>query len=263
MVDYHLHTRLCRHAEGEMSQYIENAIEAGIDEIAFTDHIPLPDQYDSAHRMSLAEFETYLDWIESARSTYKEIKIRTGIEADYLPQYEKFLDDFLRQYRFDMVLMSVHFINHWQDGNWVFNYSFPGREEKDIFRDYTEALISGIRTGLFDIVAHIDLLKRQGVSLIQEYPDLADSILDEIKNQDMVVEINTSGFRKAVAESYPGRDWFPALITKKIDICTGSDAHKPEQVGFNFGQTYRDLADHGFTVITSFENRSKQYRKIL
>ena len=263
MLDYHLHTRLCRHAEGEVNQYIEKAIEAGLDEIAITDHIPLPDKYDSVHRMSLAEIETYLNWIESARSTYKEIKILTGIEADYLPQYEYFLADFLQQYPFDIVLMSVHFITHWQDGNWVFNYSFPGRDEKEIFRDYAEAMISGIRTGLFDVVAHLDLLKRPGNSLMQKYPDLAEKILDEIKNQGLVVEINTSGYRKAVADSYPGQDWFSALRSKNIEICTGSDAHKPEQVGFGFAQTYRALTDHGFSTITGFEKRRKQLRKIL
>ena len=258
MIDYHIHTRLCRHAEGELNQYIERAIEAGIEEIAFTDHMPLPEQYDSVHRMSMAEIETYLNWIESARNSYHEIKILTGIEADYLPQFENFLSDFLGQFPFDIVLMSVHFINHWKDGNWVFNYSFPGRDPKEIFRDYADALISGIRTGLFDVVAHIDLLKRPGESMIQKYPDLVNMILDEIKKQDMIVEINTSGLRKAAAECFPGRDWLSAIQSKQIGICTGSDAHRPDHIGFNFDMIYPELSKHGFSAITCFDKRHKK-----
>ena len=60
MIDYHIHTKLCKHAEGEIHQYIESAISAGLAEIAFTDHNPLPDKFDIAHRMEMEEIELYL-----------------------------------------------------------------------------------------------------------------------------------------------------------------------------------------------------------
>ena len=39
--DYHTHTPLCRHAEGNPVDYAKRAIEIGLDEIGFSDHSPM------------------------------------------------------------------------------------------------------------------------------------------------------------------------------------------------------------------------------
>lgn len=262
MIDYHIHSSLCRHAEGELNEYIEHAITSGIREIAVTDHIPLPNKFDLAHRMNMRDIETYLHWIDNARMTYPEIIIRSGIEADYIKGYEDFLGKFLASYKFDVVLMSIHFIGHWKDGNWVFNYSFPERDREDIFNDYINEMIAGIKTGLFDVVAHVDLLKKPGESFIKLFPEKVDQLLTEIKKSDMALEINSSGFRKEVGESFPGIDWLNALHTKEVPVCTGSDAHKPGQVGFNFEYVYDELKKHGFSFLACFEDRRKFYQAI-
>ena len=81
MIDNHMHTKLCKHAEGDLFEYVEKAILKGVSEIAFTDHIPLPDNFDLAHRMRLSEMEKYARWIQQAQKIYPEITIRYGIEA--------------------------------------------------------------------------------------------------------------------------------------------------------------------------------------
>ncbi len=75
--DYHIHTKLCKHASGEMEEYVESAIQKGLKEIAFTDHIPLPDNFDIAHRMTENELELYLENINKLSDLYPEIEIKS------------------------------------------------------------------------------------------------------------------------------------------------------------------------------------------
>jgi histidinol-phosphatase (PHP family) len=257
MIDYHIHTKLCKHADGEMHEYVESAIRAGLSEIAFTDHIPLPDKFDIEHRMYFDEMDTYLNWIDKNKSQYPEIRILTGIEADYISGYEEFLDDFIHKYHFDIVIMSVHFINNWPNGHWVFNYSFPDKNQYDIFVEYLNEIINGIRTGLFDVLGHADLIKLPGQSLIKDAPEKTDELLKEIVASDMTIEINTSGFRREIQESYPGFDWLKAIIENEISITTGSDAHRPDQIALKFDLLYQELHKRDIHTITGFRNRKK------
>jgi histidinol-phosphatase (PHP family) len=259
LIDYHLHTRLCKHASGEINEYVEWAIQLGLKEIAFTDHIPLPNNYDIAHRMHEREIEIYLDWLANMRKSYPEIIIRYGIEADYIEGLEEYLEQFLKNYQFDIVIMSIHFIKKWPKGDWVFNYSFPERTPDDIFKDYITAMIKGIRTELFDVVGHADLIKLPGQSLVQLVPNLVQELLKEIKSAGMAIEINSSGYRREINESYPGFDWLGMIKEYQIPITTGSDAHLPSQIALNFSDLYQALTDHGIRNITGFKQRKSYH----
>jgi len=255
MIDYHNHTKLCKHAEGDVFEYIEKAIEQGIQEFAFTDHIPMPDSFDIAHRMEMTEMDEYVKWIENARARFPEIKILLGIEAEFYEGFEDFTEHFLKQYDFDLVIMSVHFIRNWQDGNWVFRYDFPGKTLAEIYTEYLDTVNKGIKTKLFDVVGHIDLIKKEGYPLMQVVPEEVKTVLKNIKDCGMVLEINTSGFRRKIAESYPHSDWLPLVKELNVPVCVGSDSHNPEQVGLNFVETYKILAKQGIKEFAHFEKR--------
>ena len=255
MIDYHLHTTLCKHARGTVEEYVQAAVGQGITEIAFTDHIPLPAGFDRAHRMEPGELDTYVKWVEQIRSHYPDIKIRLGIEADYYIGFENYTEDLLKRYDFDVVIMSVHFLQHWPEGNWVFNYSFPEKSNAEIYTDYINTLIEGIGSGLFDIIGHADLIKQAGDSLVNTIPDDIDRLLAAVNRAGMAVEINTSGYRKIAGESYPGLDWLPLLKTRDVAITTGSDSHAPEQVGLQFQAVYQALRREGFDRLTGYEKR--------
>ncbi len=261
-IDYHNHTRLCKHASGDVIEYVEQAVEAGLSEIAFTDHMPLPDGYDSAHRMDMHQMETYLNWIQAARERFPQITILFGIEADFIDGSERYIEDFLNRFNFDLVIMSVHFIRHWPEGNWVFGYDFPDRSHRQILEDYFDAMQRGIETGLFDIVGHMDLIKQPGQSLIKTVPDRVSAIIDSIKKQKMCVEINSSGFRKIHRESFPGTEWFSLLKQYEIDLTTGSDSHAPLQVALNFDSVYKMLKKYNFNRIVAFRERKKHFIEI-
>ncbi len=203
MRDYHIHTKLCGHAYREMEEYVETAIDRGFTEICFTDHIPFPDSYDRAHRMGMDDLGFYLEEVERLKGTFPGITILTGIEADYMDRYRDYLAEFFKEYSFDLVIMAIHFIDHWPDGNWTFKYDFPDRTMKEIYHDYFTFMNRGLETGFFDVLAHMDLIKRPGYPVLKTNRDDVEMILGTLKKQNMAIEINTSGFRREIAEPYP------------------------------------------------------------
>jgi len=239
--DYHLHTARCKHATGTMEAYVEQAIQLGLEEIAFTDHIPLPDEFDIDHRMARSELDEYLKEITDLKKTYPEISILTGIEADYYEGFESYTDDILSQYPFDIVLMAVHFLRHWPDGNWAFGYQFPGKSMADIYSDYLATVIRGIRTGLFDVVAHVDLIKKAGYPIFDHARESFIEVLREVRQANMAIEINTSGRRKNINEFFPSNELWELIFEQNLPITIGSDAHSPSQVGLCFDMVAEHL----------------------
>ncbi|HHE55776.1 MAG TPA: histidinol-phosphatase HisJ [Caldithrix abyssi] len=241
-LDYHIHTKLCKHASGQMAEYVEQALKLGFDEIAFTDHIPLPQNFDPAHRMSLSEIDFYLNEIEKLKTRFgKDIKILTGIEADFYDGFEDYLADFLNRFPMDIVILSVHFIRDWPAGNWTFSYYFPGRPLKEIYSDYLQALMRGVKTGLFNVLGHLDLIKRDEARLLDGNEQEVRQLLGLVRQQNMAVEINTSGLRKEIGEPYPHQSIWPLLAEFQLPVTMGSDAHAPNQVGFRFAEIERQL----------------------
>lgn len=259
MIDYHMHTKLCKHARGEAHEFIETAIAAGITEIAFTDHIPLPDGFDLQHRMAENEIELYIRWIESLQIRYPGIKIRLGIEADYIEGLEEYLFKFLNTYDFDVVIMAVHFLKHWPADQWVFAYDFPGKPIEAIYLDYLETVIRGIRTGLFDILGHADIIKNPAAPLLSVVPGGVYKLLSEIKSAGMAMEINTSGFRKPIGESFPALNWLGAAQRYGIPLTIGSDAHRPSQIALRFPEVYIRLEQFNINRLATFEKRQMKY----
>ena len=261
--DYHIHTKLCRHAGGEMYEYIEKAIEKGLAEIAFTDHIPLPDKFDAAHRMAEHELEEYCSKIDVLEKTYQEIKILRGIEADYYAGFEGYLNSVIRNFDFDLVIMSVHFIKGWPKDNWAFSYHFPDKTYSEIYRDYLKALSEGIKTELFDIVGHLDLIKSPEESLIKHNAHEVEELLTLISSKRMAVEINTSGLRKQIGELFPHQSIIKQLIRNDIPLTFGSDAHQPEHVGFYFEELSDYLETFNKVKTATFDKRKLTIKEYL
>lgn len=242
MRDYHVHTPFCRHAHGEMSDYIESAIEKGIVEICFTDHIPLPNGFDSAHRMAIEDMNSYLEEIMRLRDMYSEISILVGIEADYIEGYERYLEEFFSRYPFDLVIMAIHFIKGWPRNSWVFSYSYNDETLPKKYHQYFDAMSKGINTGLFDVVGHLDLIKRPHLQVLESNADDIEKVLDCVHKQDMSVEINTSGLRKSIGETYPGFDIIEKISARGIPMIIGSDSHTPHQIGAKFYDVLKQVS---------------------
>jgi histidinol-phosphatase (PHP family) len=255
MRDYHVHTFLCRHASGTVEEYVEAAIGRGIEEICFTDHMPMPEERYTYNRMLMEEIDIYFHDIEAARTKYPGITILTGIEAEYIKGYEDYLADWLGRYPFDMVIMSIHYVAHWPEGQWVFGYHFPHKTIRQIYHEYFQAMVSGIRSGLFDVVGHLDLIKRNDIPVLETNGDDIERVLEAVHQQGMCVEANTSGLRKSIGEIFPSLDIIPAILDRGIPLTLGSDAHKPEHVGFRFTEVSDSLKSFTDVKLARFKNR--------
>ena len=240
-----------------MEKYVETAINKGLEEICFTPHSPYPKHGlpGTNLRMDLEEIDIYLNNLERLRRQFKEIKILAGIEADYYKGYEKFLEDFLSRYPFDLVLISIHFIRHWPKGHWIFGFDFPDKTLSMIYKEYFQELKNGIKTGLFDCVAHLDLIKQPGHPVLETNRQDVEEIIDLCCRKKMSIEINTSGFRKDVGEPYPSQDIIPLMIEQGVELIIGSDAHAPQQVALCFQEIDKLLKEFPDARIIRYKKR--------
>ncbi len=265
MLDYHIHTSRCGHAEGLIEDYVEKAVEKGIEEIGFSDHFPMDILGFSAETicsMNFEELEDYLEDIDTLNSKNKKrINIKTGVEMDYQSSIEEKLKEFTGDSRWDYIIGSVHFI----DG---YDFSKPGQDDffnhnsiDDLYLKYFEKVKNLAKSGIFDIIAHIDLIKKYGkkpgkISLEEVYGEVARVVSDS----DMVVEINTAGLRHPVGEIYPSDELMKKLVEKGVPFTLGSDAHRPEDIGFGFRTIKEKLEKHKVESLVGFQKREPFYQ---
>jgi len=239
--DYHVHTFLCKHAEGSLPEYVSFAREKSIPEICFTDHIPTPHSYDVECRMTLEQFPSYKDLVSEARDS-DDPTILFGVEADYYDGCERFLDEWIPAQGFDLVIGSVHYIGDWGFDNPKNLKVWDSVDVAGVWREYFRILDRLVGTGFFDVVGHLDLPKKFGHRprdrVVRE---MAKPLLDRIALSGTGIEVNTAGLRKTVGEMYPSAFLLELARDREIPICFGSDAHQPHEVGYAFDKAM-DLA---------------------
>ncbi len=223
-----------------MSEYIETAIAAGLAEIGFSDHAPLPDEYREGITMKVSETETYLDLIESESKRYREkIIVRTGFEVDY-PLLGTFDDRYFSDPRIDYLMGSCHFIDDWIFDHPDFIDEFERRDINVVYTRYFEILSGLVESGLFNIVGHFDLVKKFGHRATRDLKKEIEAVFSGMPPEGVAVEINTAGLRKPVEEIYPSADIVSLLFELNVPVTLGSDSHHPSEVGHEFPARRRD-----------------------
>ncbi len=257
-VDLHNHTTLCNHAEGSVDEYINKAIEVGIDIYGFADHAPM--NYDPKYRMTLEEKKIYDNWIIEAKQKYKsQIKILHAYEVDYLDGF--ILDEVINS-DIDYLIGSVHFLKN-KDDMWGFdNPEFIGvYKSKDIdtiWSEYFDAIKAMANTNLFDIVGHLDLIKVFKFLPKKDIRLLASDALKAIKKANLTLEINAAGLRKPIKETYPSKILLEEAYSLDIPITFSSDAHSVEQIGFKYDECVALAKEIGYTKCMTFDKRDKE-----
>jgi histidinol-phosphatase (PHP family) len=247
-----MHTPLCKHAVGEPADYARAALARGLPAIAFTDHAPAPDGYDPGTRMDLRQFPDYAALIEPLRAGGPP-EVLYGIEADYYPGGVDFLRLWLPRQSFDLVLGSVHFIDAWGFDHPANATMWNTADVKGVWRRYFALVGELAETGLFDVVAHLDLPKKFGHRPSdRDLREMALPLLDRVARAAMAIELNTSGLRRPVKEIYPSADLLAWAREREIPIVFGSDAHTPDDVGRDFDAALRLARDVGYTHYRRF-----------
>jgi len=254
LVDLHNHTKLCNHAEGEISQYIEKAIECGTKYFGFSDHAPM--NFDPIYRMNFTDMKKYESDVLKQNELYKDkINILFGYEVDYLPGH---MDERVLNAKVDYLIGSVHFIDKWSFDNPEFISGWKNKDIDAIWHAYFEATEAMAKSGKFDIVGHLDLIKVFKFMPKQDVRILAKNALQAIKRSNMVLEVNTAGLRKPIGELYPSRGLLEEAYALDIPITFSSDAHSVEQVGFSYEHATTLAKEVGYTKAATFEGRDRQ-----
>ncbi|MFA5087780.1 MAG: histidinol-phosphatase HisJ [Candidatus Omnitrophota bacterium] len=254
--DYHMHTFLCGHADGQPHEYAEQAIKVGLKEIGFSDHAPLLSHRDPSITMDIGQLPEYQRLIEHVRQDYrKKIKIKVGIEADFLPGYENQTKELLAGYPYDYVIGSVHFIKGWAFDNPDEKVGWKQKDTNAVYSEYYDCLRRCAQTGLFDIMAHVDLVKKFGHRPTEDFTGEIEKTAQVFKKCGVVIEINTSGLRKPAKEIYPEPKILKIYREAGVPLTFGSDAHEPADVARDFDKAVQLAKRAGYQKYVLFRRR--------
>jgi histidinol-phosphatase (PHP family) len=259
--DYHMHTPRCHHATGSVRDYAEAALRIGLTEIGMSDHSPMPGGFDKQWRMDRAELPDYLGEVEAVRDAFAgRLTVRIGLEADFHPGSESYVQDMIDGYAWDYVIGSVHYLGDWGFDNPDNLDDWNGRDVEQAYCDYFAAVAASAATGMFDIIGHPDLIKKFGHRPppgSRRVLAAETAMLDAVLASGTALEISSAGLRKPVGEVYPHGRMLALAAERGIPFAFGSDAHTPGEVGHAMDTCLGMLAACGIHEVVRFEKRRR------
>lgn len=255
LYETHIHTPLCRHAVGGPHDYADVAFRRGFDGLIVTCHGPMPNGFSASVRMRPDEFDEYLRLVFRARQDWRgRIDVRLGIEAEYFPGYEKWIEHQLQLADFQYVLGSIHpQIREFKEQYWT-------GDPIEFQRVYFRMLADAAETGFFDCLSHPDVVKHELPSHWNPQAIMDDicETLDRIAVAGVALELNTSGANKPVPEMNPFPEMLVEMQKRSIPVVIGADAHDPDRVGDRFQEALDLLERCGYESISFFLNHTRQ-----
>ncbi len=242
--DGHIHTHFCHHAVGTMEEYVTAAIVKGMRRICFLEHMEEGIQSSRITWLSEADFDEYFRLGKALQKKYEgSITIALGVEVGYNPECSDRLLERLAARDWDQIGISYHFHRLQADEDHfnvvsksdrrVFNISL--QEAEEIQRQYYRLLIEAVHILPGTLLCHMD-------GVLRYYPErgrlappweLIDQLLETVAQRGMTLELNTSGINIR-GEAFPGKEIRMRAEEKGIDFQAGSDAHRPEDIGYCF-----------------------------
>ena len=265
--DYHLHLRPDEVGAADeyftadnVDRYLAAASEHGIDEVGVSEHVyrftEALEVWDHPYWRGQAndDLGAYCEFVASTR-------LKLGIEADFVPGAEERIEALLSAHPFDYVVGSVHFLG---DAGAVDDQRYDVwkaiSDPDDLWRRYLEWVADAARSGLFDILAHPDLVKIWGEGRPGPQRDprhYYEPVVEAVAESGIAVEISTAGLRKPVGEIYPARAFAEMCVEAGAEFALSSDAHAPDQVGFGYDRAIKLLGELGVERISVFEGRRR------
>jgi histidinol-phosphatase (PHP family) len=249
-------------------RYRAAADERGIAELGVAEHI-----HRFTQSLDVWQHPWWRLWARDDVDAYCEFvrdqtDLRLGIEADYVGGREDSIARFLEAREWDYVVGSVHFVRDagvdLEGPDWEHVWG-RGEPADRIWERYFDTLAEAARSGLFDIMAHPDLVKVWGGARPAPERDprhYYEPAVEAMLEAGVAMELSTAGLRKPVGELYPA----PALLAMAVDagvpIALSSDAHLPEQVGFRYDDALAALTAAGVTELCVFEGRRRRMEPI-
>lgn len=266
MYDFHIHSDFSLDSKTPMERIVKNAIEKNFKTICFTDHVDFEATEDKIDLL-FRPLDYFRD-INRVKYKYRDkIEILAGVEIGMQPGLESRYDDFVEEYDFDFVLMSIHTINRrdiFQD------YSSSELSSSEIISRYYDELLHCVDVyDNYDVVGHIDFIDRyiddkEVLERYDLYMNKIEKILKIIIDKGKGLEINTGGLRYRLNSPHPKPSILKLYKDLGGDLVTfGSDAHIAEHVGYEYKSSEKMLREMGFKYIYLFRNRKKYPIQIL
>lgn len=250
-----------------LRRFVEQAQAVGIDEIGISEHAyhfneaaPLLERPEYIARRSLGiPMAEYIDLITAAKEAGLPVKL--SIEMDYIPEREDDIGELMSRYPWDYVIGSVHWL-----GPWGFDLkaaSWEGRDVSQAYEEYYRLAEKAIRSGIFDIFAHPDIIKIYGYRLdpeedAEQMPVYFDRLVQAAKEADVCLEVSSAGLRKPVGEMYPDQRLLQRALAAGVPITMASDAHAPHHVGWGYKELIAWARQAGYTTHTAFDRRQRR-----
>lgn len=269
LTDYHVHLRPDEpdtpperyFTETNAQRYLDAAEERGVGELGVSEHI---------HRFtdSLAIWD-HPFWVDSASddlTAYCEFvrstPLRLGIEMDWIAGREDRIASLLDAHELDYVVGSVHFLREGAVDHDVYDaWDALGGDPDKVWRLYFETLAEAARCGLYDILAHPDLVKVWGSGRPAPARDVRfhyEPAIEAIAESGIAVEVSTAGWRKPVGELYPADAFAAMCLDAGAAFSLSSDAHVPEHIGYEYERAVEKMRGWGIDEVAVFEGRQRR-----
>ena len=273
LTDYHLHLRP-DDLEATAGQYFtsenaeryrQSADERGIAELGVSEHI-----YRFAQALDVWQHPFWRQYAHDDLDAYcgfvrEQTDLRLGIEADFIPGAEDRMANLLEAHGFDYVVGAVHFLREGAVDMEDYSVWEEGHSAEDVWRRYFQTLGEAARSGLFDVLAHPDLVKVWGAERPAPAGDprrYYEPAIEAIAESDIAVEVSTAGLRKRAHELYPSQVFLEMCVDAGAPVALSSDAHRPEDVGAGYDQALELLERVGVSELCVFERGARRLEPI-
>jgi histidinol-phosphatase (PHP family) len=260
--DTHVHSFFSADSEADPGEVVRKAVEAGLPELCFTDHI----DWDFPVNDLVFDFDmaAYFSVISGLRERYRDsIRILAGVELGLQPQLSGRYHELLASWPFDYVIGSQHLVYGCDP---YYPETFEGRTDEEVFRRYFEETLANVKAfHEFDSMGHLDYIIRYGSKKKRRFgcrgcSDVIDEILKLLVKYNIALELNTAGLRKQVGAPNP----HPDILRRYRElggtlVTVGSDSHKPFSLGFAFDRARDILKSCGFTHYVYYEKRKPRF----
>lgn len=260
-VDLHNHTYYS-HARHSVADMYAAAVARGLAVYGFSEHSPRPEGYNylSEYREHLnAHLDDYVREVDELRRGQGPCRVLFGMEIDWFENEVPFVEHAARQFPFEYLLGSTHFLGTWgYDGG---PEPWERMDEKERFGAYEAYFLTWkkmLATGLFQIAAHPDLIKIHTRDTFHTWlvrddaQKLVREALRELKKQDMAMEISSAGLRKPCREIYPCPAIMRMAAEEGVRVSFASDAHSTEDVAYGFPTLESYARAFGYTAASWF-----------
>ncbi len=263
LIDLHVHSTCSGDGESSIAEVALQAATLGLAEVGFCEHVDFDPRDQDCGYLNPASYDREM---ANARAVAPQVHLRQGVEITYQARLESEIRTWLEGRTWDYVVASVHLVDY--DDGWAIvseqNTSaayFATHDQRQAYSPYFEEVLCAARSGLGDLLGHLDLIKRYGVAHYGPFEpaDFADeirAILRTAIGRGVGLEINTSGLRQSPGEPYPTLTvlrWYRELGGEILTI--GSDAHRAGDLGAGVREALALAEEAGFRAIASFEQR--------